>query len=38
MVAEVAAETPAKENGPLDMVLDGGAAYVFDATTDLTIV
>ena len=38
MVAEVEAETPAKENGPLDMVLDGGAAYVFDAATDLTIV
>ncbi len=38
LVAEVDAETPAKEGGPLDMVLDGATAYVFDAETELTII
>ena len=38
MVAEVEAETAAKEGGPLDVVIDGATAYVFDAETELTII
>ena len=37
MVAEVEAETSAREGGPLDIVIDGAQAYVFDAETELTL-
>jgi multiple sugar transport system ATP-binding protein len=38
LVAEIDAETKAKEGAPLDVVLDAAAAHVFDKDTEQTIV
>ena len=38
LIAEVDAETRAKEGAPLDVILDAEAAHIFDKDTELTIV
>ncbi|MDX1932920.1 MAG: sn-glycerol-3-phosphate ABC transporter ATP-binding protein UgpC [Capsulimonadales bacterium] len=38
LVAEVDAETRAKEGAPIDVLIDGGAAHLFDRETEKTIV
>ena len=38
LVAEIDAETRAKEGGPLDVVVDAQAAHVFDKDTEVAIV